>query len=137
MRGEGTLPLDRLGSDQASFAAAILAGLLGPRFCCLAVETVSNPMRMLQSSHAQSRHLLLVALCALPPLAHPSAQTGKELMADACYNELHHQKQNTLWESQVQLRNAGHVTREQEIQTVDGHVHRLLLVDGHEPSPSE
>jgi hypothetical protein len=92
---------------------------------------------MLHSSHAQAVRLLWVALCALPPLAHPSAQTGKELMADACYNELHHQNNNALWESQVQRRNAGHVTREQEIETVDGPVHRLLLVDGHEPSPSE
>jgi hypothetical protein len=103
----------------------------------LALETVSNPMRMLHSSHAQAVHLLWVALCALPALADPSAQTGKELMADACYNELHHQNHNALWESQVQRRNAGHVTREQEIETVDGPVHRLLLVDGHEPSPSE
>ena len=57
-------------------------------------------------------------------------------MADACYNELHQRKQNVLWESQVQRRNAGHVIREQEIETVDGPVHRLLSVDGHEPSPS-
>ena len=58
-------------------------------------------------------------------------------MADACYNELHQREQNALWESQVQRRNAGHVIREQEIETVDGPVHRLLSVDGHEPSPSE
>jgi len=57
-------------------------------------------------------------------------------MADACYNELH-QREHPLWESQVQRRNAGHVIREQEIETVDGPVHRLLSVDGHEPSPSE
>jgi hypothetical protein len=58
-------------------------------------------------------------------------------MADACYNELHQREQNALWQSQIQRRNAGHVIREQEIETVDGPVHRLLLVDGHEPSPSE
>ena len=58
-------------------------------------------------------------------------------MADACYNELHQREQHALWESEVQRRNAGHVIREQEIETVDGRVHRLLSVDGHEPSPSE
>ncbi len=58
-------------------------------------------------------------------------------MADACYNELHQREQHALWESQVQRRNAGHVIREQEIETVDGAVHRLLSVDGREPSPSE
>jgi hypothetical protein len=57
-------------------------------------------------------------------------------MAHACYNELHQREHNALWESQIQLRNAGHVIREQEIETVDGPVHRLLSVDGHEPSPS-
>jgi hypothetical protein len=42
-----------------------------------------------------------------------------------------------LWASEVQRRTAGHVYREQEIDTVDGPVHRLLSVDGHEPSASE
>jgi hypothetical protein len=94
-------------------------------------------MTMLKVSHAQARRLLLVAFCALPLLPHPSAQTAKELMADACYNELHQREHNALWESQIERRNAGHVIREQEIETVDGPVHRLLSVDGHEPSPSE
>jgi hypothetical protein len=94
-------------------------------------------MTMLNVSHAQGRRLLWVAFCALPLLPHPSAQTAKELMADACYNELHQREHNALWESQVQRRNAGHVIREQEIETVDGPLHRLLSVDGHEPSPSE
>jgi hypothetical protein len=88
-------------------------------------------------SPAQARHLLWVAACSLPLLPHPLAQTGRELMADACYNEIHQREHNALWESQVQLRHAGHVIREQEIETVDGPVHRLLSVDGHEPSPPE
>ena len=103
----------------------------------LTIETVADPMTMLQVSHAQGRRLLLVAFCALPLLPHPSAQTAKELMADACYNEIHQREHNALWESLVQRRNAGHVIREQEIETVDGRLHRLLSVDGHEPSPSE
>jgi hypothetical protein len=93
-------------------------------------------MTILQVSRAQGKVLLLVAFCALPLLAHPPAPPGKELMADACYNELH-RREHVLWESQVQRRNGGHVIREQEIETVDGPVHRLLSVDGHEPSPSE
>src|SRR5260370_10652942 len=58
-------------------------------------------------------------------------------MAGPCHNELYQREHNALWESQVQRRNARHVIREQEIETVDGPVHRLLSVDGHEPSPSE
>jgi hypothetical protein len=69
-----------------------------------------------------------------PPL---SAQTGKELMADACYNEAHQREQNALWASQVQRRTADHVYLEEEIETVEGPIHRLISVDGHEPSPSE
>ena len=46
-------------------------------------------------------------------------------------------QRTSLWESLVQRRDAGHVIREQEIETVDGAVHRLLSVDGHEPSSSE
>jgi hypothetical protein len=94
-------------------------------------------MTILQGSYAHARSFLLVALCANPLLAHSPAPPGKELMADACYNELHQREQHALWESQVQRRNAGHVIREQEIETVDGRVQRLLSVDGHEPSPSE
>jgi hypothetical protein len=37
----------------------------------------------------------------------------------------------------VERSTAGHVYREEEIDTVDGPVHRLLSVDGHEPSASE
>jgi len=37
----------------------------------------------------------------------------------------------------VERRIPGHVYREQEIDTIDGAVHRLLSVDGHDPSPSE
>jgi hypothetical protein len=58
-------------------------------------------------------------------------------MTDACQNEIRRRKQNALWASQVERHTAGHVYREQEIETVDGPVHRLLSVDGHDPSPSE
>jgi hypothetical protein len=58
-------------------------------------------------------------------------------MADACYNEVHQREQNALWASQVQHGTADHVYLEEEIETVEGPIHRLNSVDGHEPSPAE
>jgi hypothetical protein len=94
-------------------------------------------MTILKILCPQSRRLSLVAFCLLsvwPPLL---AQTGKELMADACYNEAHQRDQNALWASKVQRRIADHVYLEDEIETVEGPIHRLISVDSHEPSPSE
>ena len=71
---------------------------------------------------------------AFPPLL---AQSPKELMTDACQNELQQRKQNALWVSQVQRLSAEHVYREQEIDTVEGTIRPLLSIDGHPPSPSE
>jgi hypothetical protein len=85
----------------------------------------------------QRRHLSLVALCLLSVPQPLPAQTGKELMADACYNDAHQHDRNALWASQVQRRTSGHVYVEEEIETVEGPIHRLISVDGHEPSPSE
>jgi hypothetical protein len=73
-------------------------------------------------------------LLALPPLL---AQTAQDLIKDACYNELQQRQQNSLWASQIQRRSAGRIYLEEEIETVDGPIHRLLSVDGHEPSASE
>jgi hypothetical protein len=94
-------------------------------------------MPILKNLHLPGRRVSVVASCLLlfhPPL---SAQTAKGLMADACYNEIQQRKQNLLWASQVQRRTAGHIYIEKEIETVGGPVHRLLSVDGREPSPSE
>jgi N12 class adenine-specific DNA methylase len=85
----------------------------------------------------QGRRLSLVAFCLLSVRPLLSAQTGKELMADACYNEVHQRDQNALWASRVQRHTAGHVYLEEEIETVDGPIHRLISLDGHEPSHSE
>lgn len=73
-------------------------------------------------------------LSVMPPL---SAQTAKELMADACYNKLQQRTHNELWASRLERRTTGHAYLEQEIETVDGPIHRLLSVDGHEPSPAK
>ena len=93
-------------------------------------------MTMLQNLSPDCRLVALVVfwVSAFPQL---SAQNPKQLMTDACENELRQREQNVLWASQVERRTAEHVYREEEIDTVDGPVHRLLSVDGHEPSPSE
>jgi hypothetical protein len=71
---------------------------------------------------------------AVPP---PSPQAGKDLVAAACYNARHQLEDKSLWSSRIQRRTGGHVYLEKEIETIDGPVHRLISVDGHEPSPSE
>jgi hypothetical protein len=94
-------------------------------------------MSIFRKSRPHGRRLALVAFCVhlvLPPL---SAQTAKELMADACYNELQEREHHTLWASQVQRHADGHTYLEEEVETVDGPLRRLVSVDGHEPSPSE
>jgi hypothetical protein len=97
----------------------------------------SSLMLIFEHLYLHRRHLLLVVSGLLSVLPSLSGQTAKELMADACYNELQQRKQDPLWASQVQRRTGGHVYLEKEIETAGGPVHRLLLVDGHEPSPSE
>jgi hypothetical protein len=94
-------------------------------------------MLIFEHLYLHRRHLLLVMSGLLSALPSLSAQTAKELMADACYNELQQRKQDPLWASQVLRRSGGHVYLEKELETAGGPVHRLLLMDGHEPSPSE
>src|ERR1700680_678266 len=94
-------------------------------------------LRMLQNVRPDCRFLALVAFWVVSVFPLLSAQNPKQLMTDACENELRQRKQNPLWASDVERRTARHVYREQEIDTVDGRVRRLLSVDGHEPSPSE
>ena len=94
-------------------------------------------LRMLQNVRPDCRFLALVAFWVVSVFPLLSAQNPKQLMTDACENELRQRKQNPLWASDVERRTAGHVYREQEIDTLDGRVHRLLSVNGHEPSLSE
>jgi hypothetical protein len=79
----------------------------------------------------------MIALCLLLVLPQLWAQTTKELVADACNNERHQRQQKALWASHVERRARGHVYREEEIETLEGPVRRLLAVDGHEPSSAE
>jgi len=94
-------------------------------------------MTVLQNSIPDCRLVALVIFGLLSAFPRLSAENPKQLMTDACENELRQREQDVLWTSQVERRTGGHVYREQEIDTVDGPVHRLLSVDGHEPSPSE
>jgi hypothetical protein len=94
-------------------------------------------MTILQILCPHGRCLSLVVFCLLPVLPARSAQTGKELIVDACYNARHQLEDKTLWSSRIERRTGGHVYLEKEIETVDGPVHHLISVDGHEPSPSE
>jgi len=79
--------------------------------------------------------LTFAAAMALPP-ALPS-QTAKELIGEACYNELQHRDRKTLWSYTAERRSNNHVFREQVIETVDGPVRHLLAVDGHPPTPAQ
>jgi hypothetical protein len=71
----------------------------------------------------------------LPPVL-PS-QTARELIGDACYNELQQPESKTLWSYRAERRIGNRVFLEQVIETVDGPVHRLLAIDGHPPTPAE
>ena len=92
-------------------------------------------MRIPCSPHG--RRFFWVASATLLVLPQLSAQTAKQLVADACYNELQQRKQEPFWASQVLRHANGHVYLEKEIETSAGPVHRLLLADGREPTPSE
>jgi N12 class adenine-specific DNA methylase len=94
-------------------------------------------MTILKPLCLQGRRLSLVAFCLLSVRPLLSAQTGNELIGDACHNEVHQRDEKALWASRVQRRIADHVYLEEEIETVEGPIHRLISVDGHEPSPSE
>lgn len=83
------------------------------------------------------RRLSLVVFCLLPIAPALSAQTAKQLITDACYNTRRQLDDKSLWSSRIERRNGGHVYLEEEIETIDGPIHRLIAVDGHEPSRSE
>jgi hypothetical protein len=79
--------------------------------------------------------LTVAAAVALPPSL-PS-QTPKELIGEACFNELQHRERETLWSYTAERQNHDHVFREQVIETVDGPVRHLLAVDGHPPTSAQ
>jgi hypothetical protein len=79
--------------------------------------------------------LTLAAGMALPPAL--PARTAKELIRDACYNELQQSADKTLWSYRAEQRSGNRIFLEEVTETVDGPVHHLLAVDGHLPTPAE
>ena len=65
------------------------------------------------------------------------SQTAKDLIRDACYNELQQREKTTLWSYVAERHSNNHVFREQVIETVDSPVRHLLAVDGHAPTPAQ
>src|SRR6267378_8480106 len=79
--------------------------------------------------------LMVAAIMALPPaLPFPRA---KELIGDACYNELQQREKRTLWSYVAERRSNNHVFREQVIETVEVPVRHLLVVDGNPPTSAQ
>jgi hypothetical protein len=79
--------------------------------------------------------ITLAAGLALPP-ALPS-ETAKELIGDACYNELQQRERRTLWSYVAERHSDNHLFREQVIETVDVPVRHLLAVDGYPPTSAQ
>ena len=78
--------------------------------------------------------LAFAAGMALAPAPALPFQTAKELIGDACYNELQQRERRTLWSYVAERRSNNHVFREQVIETVDAPVRHLLAVDGGPPT---
>ncbi len=108
---------------------------------CIIVQLERQPLATsLRIPHLPKENLCLAVLVTLFLLCTPRvvvAQTVEQLVADACYNARQQLEHETLWSSRVERRANGHVYFEEEIETVDGPVRRLVSVDGHETSPSE
>ena len=108
---------------------------------CIVVQLERQPLATsLRILHLPKENLCLAVLVTLFLLCTPRvvvAQTVEQLVADACYNARQQLEHETLWSSRVERRANGHVYFEEEIETVDGPVRRLVSVDGHETSPSE
>jgi len=71
-----------------------------------------------------------------PALALPS-QAAKELISEACYNELQQREKRTLWSYVAERQSDNHMFREQVIETVDAPVRHLLAVDGYPPTSAQ
>src|SRR5258708_11338564 len=76
--------------------------------------------------------LMVAAIMALPPaVPFPRA---KELIREACYNEVQQREKRKLWFYVAERRSNNHVFREQVIETGDVPVRQLIAVDGHPPT---
>jgi hypothetical protein len=85
-------------------------------------------------------HVSLVAPTFSAGTAWPavvSSETVKQLIGEACHNELQQREKRTLWSYVAERRSNNHVFREQVIETVDAPVRHLLAVDGYPPTSSQ
>jgi hypothetical protein len=103
----------------------------------LAVETVVDPYDNVASFACAREKPPIGCVLRAPALASSVGIDRERVNGRRVLQRLHQREHSALWQSQVERRKAGHVIREQEIETVDGPAHRLLSIDGHEPSPSE
>jgi len=99
--------------------------------------TVMKLLRMLHLLACASRVVALAFLAGGTLPAIGSSQTAKELIADACHNEVQQREKKTLWTYIAERRTDNHVFREQVIETVDAPVRHLLEVDGYPPTSTQ
>jgi len=78
---------------------------------------------------------MFAAGMALPPSL--PFQKAKELIREACYNEVQQREKRALWSYVAERHSNNHVFREQVIETVDAPVRHLLAVDGHSPTVAQ
>src|SRR6266481_1834257 len=98
--------------------------------------TVMELSRTISSLAHVSRFatLTFAAGMALSPAPALPSQMAKDLIGDACHNELQQRGNKTLWSYVAERHSSNHVFREQVIETVDAPVRHLLAVDGYLPT---
>jgi hypothetical protein len=93
--------------------------------------TVMELSRTISLWSRACRILTIIFAAAMASSPALSSQTAKELIGEACYNELQHRDRKTLWSYSAERRVHSHSFLEQVIETVDGPVRHLLEMDGH------
>ncbi len=91
------------------------------------------PMAIIQVVSPRAGKYLSITLIFLTSVSFTPAlvgQTPKELVTDACNNLRRQLQQKVLAASRIERRASGHLYMEDEIETVDGPIRRLISVDG-------
>jgi hypothetical protein len=81
--------------------------------------------------------LTFASAMALPAAPALPSQAAKELIGDACYNELQQREKKTLWSYTAERHSNNHIFLERVIETVDGPVRHVVATDGHPPTPAQ
>ena len=126
--------LERLGVHYLTYGTTEGDRSAKPPIWILTVMEFSRTISLLTDV---SRFVILAftAAIVLPPAL--SAQTAKELIGEACYNELRHRETKTLWSYTAERHADNHISLERVIESVDGPVRHLLAVDGHPPTAAQ